>query len=389
MKIFEKAFRVIQQLEQHGYEAYLVGGAVRDYLIGKAVGDLDIATSATPDQVIKVFDKVIPIGIEHGTVLVRFEQESFEITTFRTEGAYSDYRHPDSVNFVTDVTADLARRDYTVNAIAMARTGELVDPFDGRSAIEKKELVTVGQAFDRFQEDPLRMMRGVRFVSQLGYKLDHDARKVMEDQRLWLARIAIERVAIEMEKLCRGKHVKTAVQLLQDTGLWKAMPIFKDHPELMGELSNKIVPLGSLAEWVALCSLLSTRPVLDWVKEWKLSNAVKQDAQNLVRLLQSDLDAWAVYQLPDHLDTGYCRLVKIYKEIDIQDELSTLRNSLPIRNSSELAISGSDLISWFPERKKGSWIRDLLLAAEKAVVENRVPNDKEQLKEWVYHGHDT
>lgn len=389
MKIFEKAFRVIQQLEQHGYEAYLVGGAVRDYLIGKAVGDLDIATSAKPDQVIKVFDKVIPIGIEHGTVLVRFEQESFEITTFRTEGAYSDYRHPDSVNFVTDVTADLARRDYTVNAIAMARTGELVDPFDGRSAIEKKELATVGKAFDRFQEDPLRMMRGVRFVSQLGYKLDDDARKVMEDQRLWLARIAIERVAIEMEKLCRGKHVKTAVQLLQDTGLWEAMPIFKDHPKLMGKIANKMEPLGSLAEWVALCSLLSARPVLDWVKEWKLSNAIKQDAQNLVRVLQSDLDAWAVYQLPVHLDTGYSRLVKIYKEKDIQDKLSTLRNSLPIRNNSELAISGSDLISWFPERKKGSWIRDLLLAAEKAVVENRIPNDKKQLKEWVYHGYDT
>lgn len=389
MKIFEKAFRVIQELEQYGYEAYLVGGAVRDYLIGKAVGDLDIATSATPDQVMKVFDKVVPIGIEHGTVLVRFEKESFEITTFRTEGAYSDYRHPDSVNFVTDVAADLARRDYTVNAIAMARTGELVDPFDGRSAIEKKELITVGKAFDRFQEDPLRMMRGVRFVSQLGYKLDHDARKVMENQRLWLARIAIERVSIEMEKLISGKHVKTAVQLLHDTGLWEAMPIFKDHPELMRELAKKIEPLDNLAEWVALCSLLSAKPVLDWVKKWKLSNAIKQDAQHLVRILQSKLDAWAVYQLPVHLDEGFCRLEKIYKEKDVQDNVLSIRHTLPIRNSSELAISGGDLTSWFPDRKKGSWIRDLLFAVEKAVVENKIPNDKAQLKEWVIHGYNT
>lgn len=389
MKIFEKAFRVIQELEQYGYEAYLVGGAVRDYLIGKAVGDLDIATSATPDQVMKVFDKVIPIGIEHGTVLVRFEKESFEITTFRTEGAYSDYRHPDSVNFVTDVAADLARRDYTVNAIAMARTGELVDPFDGRSAIDKKELVTVGKAFDRFQEDPLRMMRGVRFVSQLGYNLDHDARKVMENQRLWLARIAIERVSIEMEKLISGKDVKTAVQLLHDTGLWEAMPIFKDHPELMRELAKKIEPLDNLAEWVALCSLLSAIPVLDWVKKWKLSNAIKQDAQHLVRILQSELDAWAVYQLPVHLDEGFCRLEKIYKEKDVQDNILSIRHALPIRNSSELAISGGDLTSWFPDRKKGSWIRDLLLAVEKAVVENKIPNDKAQLKEWVIHGYNT
>ncbi|MFP7477374.1 CCA tRNA nucleotidyltransferase [Terribacillus saccharophilus] len=389
MRIFEKAFRVIQQLEQDGYDTYLVGGAVRDYLIGKDVGDLDIATSATPEQVMEVFDKVIPIGIEHGTVLVRFENESFEITTFRTEGAYSDHRHPDSVNFVTDVAADLARRDYTVNAIAMARTGELVDPFHGRDAIEKKELVTVGKAFDRFQEDPLRMMRGVRFVSQLGYKLDQDARKVMEDERLWLARIAIERVSIEMEKLCSGKDVKIAVQLLHDTGLWEALPIFKDHPDLMSELAEKIEPLHSLAEWVALCSLLSERPVLEWVKEWKLSNAIKQDAQHLVRILQSDLDAWAVYQMPVHLDDGYCRLVKIYKDKDMQDSVASIRKLLPIRNSSELSISGNDLISWFPDRKKGSWIRDLLLAAEKAVVENKIPNKKEQLKEWVIHGYDT
>lgn len=389
MKIFEKAFRVIQEIELNGYEAYLVGGAVRDYLIGKTVGDLDIATSATPDQVMKVFDKVIPIGIEHGTVLVRFEKESFEITTFRTEGAYSDYRHPDSVNFVTDVAADLARRDYTVNAIAMARTGELVDPFDGRSAIEKKELVTVGRAYDRFQEDPLRMMRGVRFVSQLGYKLHHDARKVMEDQRLWLSRIAVERVSIEMEKLCSGKEVKKAVQLLHDTGLWEAMPIFKDHPELMRELARKIEPLGNLAEWVALCALLSARPVLDWVKEWKLSNAIKNDAQHLVRILQSNIDAWAVYQLPVHLDASYCRLEKIYNEKDVQDNVSSVRHMLPIRNSSELAISGGDLISWFPDRKKGSWIRELLLAVEKAVVEKQIPNEKEQLKEWVIHGYNT
>ncbi|MFP7493808.1 CCA tRNA nucleotidyltransferase [Terribacillus saccharophilus] len=388
MKIFDKAFRVMQQLEQHGHEAYLVGGAVRDFLIGKTVGDLDIATSALPEQVMEVFDKVIPIGIEHGTVLVRYEKESFEITTFRTEGTYSDHRHPDSVHFVTDITADLARRDYTVNAIAMNRDEELVDPFDGRGAITNEKLVTVGKAFDRFEEDPLRMMRGVRFVSQLGYKLDHDARKVMEEQRLWLKRIAIERVAVEMEKLCGGSHVKKAVELLVDTKLWEAMPIFCDHPELMDELSQDIKPLGSLAEWVALCSLKSGRPVMDWVKEWKLSNAIKQDALNLVNIMHSKLDAWSVYQLPGHLDASYIRLMEICKHTEVLDELSSFRTQLPIRGSSELSISGKDLISWFPDRKKGSWIRDLLLACEKAVVENKVKNDRIQLKEWIMHEYD-
>jgi tRNA nucleotidyltransferase (CCA-adding enzyme) len=387
MKIFEKAFRVMNELELHGYEAYLVGGAVRDYLIGKSVGDLDIATSAKPEQVMKVFNKVIPVGIEHGTVLVRFEKESFEITTFRTEGTYSDYRHPDRVEFVTDIAADLARRDYTVNAIAMDRNGRIVDPFSGREAIGKQQLITVGNAYDRFEEDPLRMMRGVRFVSQLGYELDQEAREVMESRRSWLNRIAIERIAIELEKLCRGDYVKTAVRLLLQAKLWEALPVFNDHPALIEKLEQRMQPLGGLSEWIALCAIYSGISVQDWVKHWKLSNSVKQEAQALSHMLQSDLTAWTVYQLPPHLDAGYCRLAAIYMEKDVQDDVSRIRAKLPIHQSADLAVSGGDLVSWFPDRKKGSWIRELVQAAEKAVVESRIPNDKERLKEWMLHGH--
>ncbi|SNZ10335.1 tRNA nucleotidyltransferase (CCA-adding enzyme) [Terribacillus aidingensis] len=388
MKIFEKAFRVMHELELHGYKAYLVGGAVRDYLIGKSVGDLDIATSAKPEQVMNVFDKVIPVGIEHGTVLVRYEKESFEITTFRTEGTYSDYRHPDRVEFVTDITADLARRDYTVNAIAMDRNGQMVDPFSGREAIEKQQLITVGNAYDRFEEDPLRMMRGVRFVSQLGYQLDQEAREVMESKRSWLNRIAIERVAIELEKLCCGDYVKTAVRLLSQAKLWEALPVFKDHPTLIDKLEQRMQPLGGLSEWIALCAIYSGVSVPDWVKHWKLSNSVKQEAQALFYMLQSDLAAWTVYQLPSHLDAGYCRLMAIYQDKDVQADVARIRAKLPIHQRADLAVSGGDFVSWFPDRKKGSWIRELFQAAEKAVVENRIPNDKERLKEWVLHGYD-
>jgi tRNA nucleotidyltransferase (CCA-adding enzyme) len=388
MKIFEKAFRVMHELELHGYEAYLVGGAVRDYLIGKSVGDLDIATSATPEQVMEVFDKVIPVGIEHGTVLVRYEKESFEITTFRTEGTYSDYRHPDRVEFVTDITADLARRDYTVNAIAMDRNGQMVDPFSGRDAIEKQQLITVGHAYDRFQEDPLRMMRGVRFVSQLGYQLDEEAREVMESQRSWLNRIAIERVAIELEKLSRGAFVKTAIRLLSQAKLWEALPVFKEHPTLIDKLEQRVKPLGGLSEWIALCAIYSEVPVQEWVKHWKLSNNVKQEAQALLDMLQSDLTAWTVYQLPSHLDAGYDRLMTIYKGKNVQADVARIREQLPIHQPADLAVSGGDIVSWFSDRKKGSWIRELFQAVEKAVVENRIPNDKEQLKEWVLHGYD-
>ena len=166
------------------------------------------------------------------------------------------------------------------------------------------------------------------------------------------------------------------------------MPIFCDQSELMGEMASRIKPLGSFAEWIALCSLLSDISVMEWVKEWKLSKSIKQDAQSLVQMSHCDIDAWSVYQLPVHLDQGYCRLMEICKERDVQDELISIRRKLPISNGSELAISGGDLINLFPDRKKGSWIRDLLLASEKAVVENRIENEKNKLKEWIIHGHD-
>ena len=165
---------VLSRLEEAGYEAYLVGGCVRDPLIGRDVSDYDVTTSALPSEVEEVFAdlRVIETGIKHGTVTVLSDGEPVEITTFRTDGEYTDSRHPESVTFTRNIEDDLARRDFTVNSIAMSKDGRYVDPFGGRADIERRIIKCTGDPDKRFTEDALRIIRALRFASVLGFEID-------------------------------------------------------------------------------------------------------------------------------------------------------------------------------------------------------------------------
>lgn len=179
-EIFKKAVPVLAKLEQAGFEAYFVGGSVRDTLLERDVADIDIATSAFPEEVKQVFMRTFDTGIEHGTVSVLEAGEIYEITTFRTEGTYADFRRPDEVVFIRSLEKDLERRDFTMNAIAMGLDGRFIDPFDGQKDMMNKQIRAVGEPWERFHEDALRMMRGVRFVSQLGFSLERRTYEAMQ-----------------------------------------------------------------------------------------------------------------------------------------------------------------------------------------------------------------
>src|SRR4051812_38283336 len=211
---FLAAVPVLTKLESAGYEAYFVGGAVRDFLLKKEINDIDIATSATPEEVKQIFSKTVDVGIEHGTLLVLYQNQSYEITTFRTEAEYEDYRRPKAVSFIRSLKEDLQRRDFTMNAIAMDKDGNLIDPFHGELSIKNQVIQTVGKATDRFQEDALRMMRAVRFVSQLSFRIEDETLNALEDLVHLLGKIAIERKQTEFDKLLFGDNRKQAIQLI-------------------------------------------------------------------------------------------------------------------------------------------------------------------------------
>ena len=197
----EKVNTIIQTLQEHGYEAYAVGGCVRDSLLGREPGDWDITTSASPDETKKLFARTVDTGIEHGTVTVLLRKEGFEVTTYRIDGKYEDSRHPTEVIFTRNLREDLLRRDFTINAMAYNDTEGIVDIFGGMDDLKRKIIRCVGNARERFGEDALRIMRGVRFAAQLGFSLEKETKEAMTELAPTLEKISAERIQTELVKL--------------------------------------------------------------------------------------------------------------------------------------------------------------------------------------------
>ncbi|MBW7457278.1 CCA tRNA nucleotidyltransferase, partial [Paenibacillus sepulcri] len=213
------ALPVLQTLESHGFEAVFVGGCVRDSLLGRPLKDVDIATAATPDQVMELFGRTIPTGLQHGTVSVILNDELYEVTTFRTESDYEGFRRPASVQFVSELEADLQRRDFTINAMALRSNGELVDPMNGMEDIRRGILRCVGDPDTRFQEDALRMIRAVRFAAEFKLRIALGTWRAMKRHRGLLVHIAMERIGAECDKMVGGAQPDRAGAWLISSGL--------------------------------------------------------------------------------------------------------------------------------------------------------------------------
>ena len=218
LKKFGKVF------EENGFQAYLVGGAVRDLILKKPCSDWDVATNATPEQVMSMFKFVVPTGIAHGTVTVHFHKTEIEVTTFRTESEYSDGRHPDKIAYASTIEEDLSRRDFTMNAIAVnLRNGKICDPFGGRKDIRKKVIRTVGIPNERFMEDGLRPIRALRFASQLNFCIEKDTflEIFKPDIQKKITSISIERFRDEFLKMLKSEKPSVGLKLMEETGILK------------------------------------------------------------------------------------------------------------------------------------------------------------------------
>lgn len=212
----EKVHKIIDALEAAGYEAYAVGGCVRDSILGRQPDDWDITTSAKPEEIKSLFPRTVDTGIKHGTVTVLLEKEGFEVTTYRIDGAYEDSRHPSEVTFTANLKEDLRRRDFTINAMAYNERSGLVDLYGGLQDIEDKMIRCVGDARERFGEDALRMLRAVRFSAQLGYQIHEDTRNAIKELAPNLQKISAERIQVELVKLVTSPHpdyLRTAYEL--------------------------------------------------------------------------------------------------------------------------------------------------------------------------------
>lgn len=226
--ITPSARRVLERLKRAGHEAYLVGGCVRDLLLGRRPGDWDITTSARPDEVLSLFaPQAAPTGLRHGTVTVFEGAMPFEVTTFRLDGAYADHRHPDAVVFSDSLVEDLKRRDFTVNAMAMDQAGEITDLFGGREDLARGVLRCVGCPEQRFEEDALRILRALRFSSVLGFAIAPETADAAFQEKDLLREVAVERVREELLKLLCGRS---------------AVPVLLQYAEVLGVVLPEILP---------------------------------------------------------------------------------------------------------------------------------------------------
>lgn len=256
LNIPSKAKTIITLLENAGFEAFCVGGAVRDSIMGLNPTDWDITTSASPDDTVKVFKdyKTVDTGLKHGTLTVVIDKTPFEVTTYRVDGDYNDNRHPENVHFTKKLSDDLSRRDFTVNALAYNDKTGLVDLYGGQEDIYNSIIKTVGNPSARFQEDGLRIMRALRFASVLGFTIESETAKAIHDNKDLLKNISAERLAVELSKLVCGKN---AFNIL--TEYWDVLSVF--IPEIKSAVGFKQYGKKHAYDvWEHICHTVDTIP---------------------------------------------------------------------------------------------------------------------------------
>ena len=391
---FKKAVPLLEKINDAGFEAYFVGGSVRDRLLDLEVNDVDIATSAQPHEIKNIFKRTVDVGIEHGTVLVLFEDESYEITTFRTESTYKDFRRPDSVTFVRSLKEDLKRRDFTMNAIAVDIDGLIYVPYDGILDIEKEMIRAVGNPHERFNEDALRMMRAVRFAAQLDFEIEEETQKSIQENASLLTNIAVERIQIEFEKLLISRWRSKGLQAMIQSQLYRYCPdIANKKAALVSLISDKRRFQDAESAWAYfLYKIEDYYPGADFksasfLKKWKLSNKMINDVLTLLEGLKYRaenelLSAWEIFNLGLDFSLKIEALVlHLGKEAKVL-EVTEIHEQLSIHQSNELALTGHDLMKETSVRP-GLWMSQAIDEALRAVVEKRVNNEKEEILQWL------
>ncbi|EAC7858941.1 CCA tRNA nucleotidyltransferase [Listeria monocytogenes] len=388
--VFLKALPVLQKLTTAGFEAYFVGGSVRDYLLNRTISDVDIATSAFPEEVKEIFQTSYDTGIAHGTVTVRENNEFYEVTTFRTEGTYEDFRRPSEVTFIRSLEEDLKRRDFTMNAIAMDEHFALQDPFSGQLAIQNKEIKAVGKASERFHEDALRMMRAVRFLSQLDFELDKETEKALESQIELLQHTSVERITVEWLKMMKGKAAKRAIELLLKVKMETYLPGLKDEKSALSEFASWDWEKRTTEEsiWLGLVVAVKPNNVNAFLKAWKLPNKTIQLVNKVYQYALNMKETWLTEELY-HAGKAVFSLVNelnvIRGQENNQHKVSQAYEALPIHSKKDLAITGADLLKWSGE-SAGPWVKETLDKVECGVLSNEINNEKIQIKRWLgYH----
>ena len=397
-----QALQVCRILQEADYQAYIVGGCVRDLILNTTPKDWDITTNATPEQIMSLFPKTYPTGLQHGTITVAMDEgveNHFEVTTFRVEGKYEDGRRPSSVSFVSEVEQDLARRDLTINAIAYDPINQkLIDPFNGLLDLEHKIIRAVGKSEERFQEDGLRIMRVARFAARFGYLVDENTLQGMQSSINTLRKVSKERIQDELCKILMTKRPGYGLQLLQKVGAMPiACPMLNAKSQYLYFLPHLDRCQAQLETRLALLYVVcSMAQVQEELINLKFANKESKRVMFLLDLLdkynqfvqEHNLQAYRAFiafvknQAPDPWEHTLEQFIQLTEAMgfDSRAQFAEYAHEVVLAKK-ELQLNGDDLINL--GIKPGPQIKNILEASYSYVLNNPQYNNKMYLQSWI------
>lgn len=353
------ALKLLDEITSYGFQAYIVGGFVRDYILGIESNDIDINTNATPKEIKNIFDICLP-NEDYGSVTVIKKGVRFEITTFRKEMSYLDNRRPSQIEYIDDLYQDLLRRDFTINTLCMNKDGEIIDFLGGRSEIDSRVVKTVGNAKTRFEEDSLRILRAVRFATILDFKLDKETRDAIIDTRELLKNLSYYRKKEELDKIFGSSNADKGISLLLDLGL------------------DKYLELDNLDKVTCTSSLIGVWSILNVVDKYPFNSNERELIKNINEaFLLNNLDPMALYKYGLYVNSVAGEI----KGLDIKN-ITESYNNLIIQSRRDLDITSDDIMKGL-NKGPGSYLKDIYSDIEREVLYRRVKNEKDAIMTYI------
>lgn len=357
-KNLEKAIKILTILHENNHEAYIVGGYVRDKLIGKKSNDIDISTSATPKEIMELFPNTE--SPNYGSIRIIYKNTNFDITTFRRDIKYQDNRLPVKIKYIKNLKKDLLRRDFTINTICMDKDENIIDLLNAKLDLENKIIKTVGNPKHRLKEDSLRILRAIRFATILNFEIDQKTMHYLKEYAYLLEKLSFQRKKQELDKIFMSTNKEKGIKYLLDLNITE----YLDLPNL-----KDINPCDDL---IGIWTQINVDNIYPFTK------TEKEQMKKIRELLKLDLsDKYNIYKYGLYTSTVAYKI----KNIDIS-KLSNLYKELPITSRKEINITG-DQISKILNKKPGSYIKDILLELEYEIITNNLENSYEKLTEYI------
>ena len=360
----EKALEILNILNSKGYESYIVGGFPRDKLLGYKTNDIDICTSATPKEILEVFDNVIVSDMQYGSVVIAYKGFKYDVTTFRKEIKYESNRKPIKIKYIKNIKKDLLRRDFTINTFCINKEGKTIDILGIREDLDKRILKTVGNPKYKIKEDALRILRCIRFATTLDFEIDSKTKHYLSKYSYLLKKLSMNRKKEELDKIFSSTNKEKGIKLLNELNLINSLDI------------NKLSTIIPCTDLIGIWCQLEVAEIYPFTK-------LEKEQMLLLRelLKYANIDNYLLYKYGLYLCTVYADIKGISKR-----KLNTMYKEMPIKSKKEIEINALE-ITTILNKKPGKYIKEIIVDIEKNILNNKLRNDKEEIKNFILNNY--